>query len=84
MSKRKPYTGESKRKPYTRKLPLNWWLKQIFYKKYMIIEGTIVYADQFGTLGNAGHGGTAKHCVGGAQHKQRHQKVFFHVFLPPI
>jgi fumarate reductase subunit C len=43
MSKRKPYTSESKRKPYTRKLPLNWWLKQIFYTKYMIREGTSIW-----------------------------------------
>ena len=43
MSKRKPYTGESKRKPYDRKLPLTWWLKQIFYTKYMIREGTSLW-----------------------------------------
>jgi len=30
----------SKRKPYTRELPVDWWLKQIFYTKYMIREGT--------------------------------------------
>jgi len=33
----------SKRKPYTRKLPVNWWLKQIFYTKYMIREGTSLW-----------------------------------------
>lgn len=43
MSKRKPYSSESKRKPYTRKLPLNWWLKQIFYTKYMLREGTSLW-----------------------------------------
>lgn len=32
----------SKRKPYTRELPVNWWLKQLFYTKYMIREGTSV------------------------------------------
>lgn len=30
----------SKRKPYTRKLPIDWWMKQAFYTKYMIREGT--------------------------------------------
>jgi fumarate reductase subunit C len=32
----------SKRKPYTRELPVDWWLKQIFYTKYMIREGTSI------------------------------------------
>ena len=33
----------SKRKPYISKPPLNWWLKQIFYTKYMLREGTSVW-----------------------------------------
>jgi len=33
----------SKRKPYNRELPVNWWLKQIFYTKYMIREGTSLF-----------------------------------------
>ena len=43
MSKRKPYSSDSKRKPYTRKQPLNWWLKQLFYTKYMLREGTSIW-----------------------------------------
>lgn len=33
----------SKRKPYTRELPKDWWMKQIFYTKYMIREGSSVF-----------------------------------------
>ncbi|WP_354623339.1 fumarate reductase subunit C [Psychromonas sp. MME2] len=32
----------SKRKPYVRELPNDWWMKQLFYTKYMIREGTSV------------------------------------------
>lgn len=32
----------SKRKPYTPKVPLTWWLKNVFYTKYMIREGSSV------------------------------------------
>ncbi len=32
----------SKRKPYTRELPIDWWMKQLFYTKYMIREGSSV------------------------------------------
>jgi len=32
----------SKRKPYTRELPTDWWMKQLFYTKYMIREGSSV------------------------------------------
>jgi len=30
----------SKRKPYSPDMPLNWWLKNLFYTKYMIREGS--------------------------------------------
>lgn len=30
----------SKRKPYTRELPKDWWMKQLFYTKYMLREGS--------------------------------------------
>jgi len=33
----------SKRKPYTRELPTNWWMKQLFYTKYMLREGSSVF-----------------------------------------
>jgi len=33
----------SKRKPYTRELPTDWWMKQLFYTKYMIREGSSVF-----------------------------------------
>ncbi len=33
----------SKRKPYTRELPNDWWMKQLFYTKYMIREGSSVF-----------------------------------------
>ncbi|WP_022940907.1 fumarate reductase [Psychromonas hadalis] len=33
----------SKRKPYTRELPSDWWMKQLFYTKYMIREGSSVF-----------------------------------------
>ncbi|MCK5817756.1 MAG: fumarate reductase subunit C [Psychromonas sp.] len=32
----------SKRKPYIRDLPVDWWMKQLFYTKYMIREGSSV------------------------------------------
>ncbi|PKF61234.1 fumarate reductase subunit C [Psychromonas sp. psych-6C06] len=32
----------SKRKPYTRELPTDWWMKQLFYTKYMLREGSSV------------------------------------------
>ncbi len=32
----------SKRKPYIRELPRDWWMKQLFYTKYMIREGSSV------------------------------------------
>jgi len=32
----------SKRKPYTREIPSDWWLKELFYTKYMIREGSSV------------------------------------------
>jgi len=32
----------SKRKPYTRELPKDWWMKQIFYTKYMLREGSSI------------------------------------------
>lgn len=32
----------TKRKPYTRKVTNDWWLKQLFYTKYMIREGSSV------------------------------------------
>jgi fumarate reductase subunit C len=32
----------SKRKPYTRELPKDWWMKQLFYTKYMLREGSSV------------------------------------------
>jgi len=33
----------SKRKPYTRELPRDWWMKQLFYTKYMIREGSSLF-----------------------------------------
>ncbi|MFT6984496.1 MAG: fumarate reductase subunit C [Psychromonas sp.] len=33
----------SKRKPYTRELPKDWWMKQLFYTKYMIREGSSLF-----------------------------------------
>ena len=33
----------SKRKPYTRELPIDWWMKQLFYTKYMIREGSSIF-----------------------------------------
>ncbi|NQZ51431.1 MAG: fumarate reductase subunit C [Moritella sp.] len=33
----------SKRKPYTRELPTDWWMKQLFYTKYMLREGSSVF-----------------------------------------
>ncbi|MCP4325244.1 MAG: fumarate reductase subunit C [Psychromonas sp.] len=33
----------SKRKPYNRELPTDWWMKQLFYTKYMIREGSSVF-----------------------------------------
>jgi len=33
----------SKRKPYHRELTNDWWMKQLFYTKYMIREGTSVF-----------------------------------------
>jgi len=33
----------NKRKPYTRELPSDWWMKQLFYTKYMIREGSSVF-----------------------------------------
>jgi len=30
----------SKRKPYQRKMNNNWWLKDVFYSKYMVREGS--------------------------------------------
>ncbi|MFT6139965.1 MAG: fumarate reductase subunit C [Psychromonas sp.] len=32
----------SKRKPYVRELPMDWWLKNAFYTKYMIREGSSI------------------------------------------
>jgi len=32
----------TKRKPYVRELPTDWWMKQLFYSKYMIREGSSV------------------------------------------
>lgn len=33
----------SKRKPYHRELTNDWWMKQLFYTKYMIREGTSLF-----------------------------------------
>ncbi|QFI38404.1 fumarate reductase subunit C [Moritella marina ATCC 15381] len=33
----------SKRKPYVQELPTDWWMKQLFYTKYMIREGSSVF-----------------------------------------
>ncbi|ABM04967.1 fumarate reductase, subunit C [Psychromonas ingrahamii 37] len=33
----------SKRKPYVRELPINWWMKNAFYTKYMIREGSSIF-----------------------------------------
>lgn len=33
----------SKRKPYIQELPTDWWMKQLFYTKYMIREGSSVF-----------------------------------------
>ena len=33
----------SKRKPYTREIPYDWWMKQLFYTKYMLREGSSVF-----------------------------------------
>ena len=33
----------SKRKPYVRELPNDWWMKQLFYTKYMIREGSSLF-----------------------------------------
>jgi len=33
----------SKRKPYTQELPKDWWMKQRFYTKYMIREGSSLF-----------------------------------------
>ncbi|WP_415230692.1 fumarate reductase subunit C [Psychromonas sp.] len=33
----------SKRKPYERPLPTDWWLKNAFYTKYMIREGSSIF-----------------------------------------
>lgn len=32
----------TKRKPYERPLPMDWWLKNAFYTKYMIREGSSI------------------------------------------
>lgn len=33
----------SKRKPYPNKMENDWWLKQIFFTKYMIREGSAIF-----------------------------------------
>jgi fumarate reductase subunit C len=33
----------SKRKPYTRELPTDWWMKELFYTKYMLREGSSIF-----------------------------------------
>ena len=33
----------TKRKPYVRELPNDWWMKQLFYTKYMLREGSSVF-----------------------------------------
>lgn len=33
----------SKRKPYERELPTDWWLKNAFYTKYLIREGSSIF-----------------------------------------
>lgn len=33
----------SKRKPYERELSTDWWLKQTFYTKYMLREGSSIF-----------------------------------------
>ncbi|WP_137297696.1 fumarate reductase subunit C [Psychromonas sp. SP041] len=33
----------SKRKPYRREMNNDWWLKNIFYSKYMIREGSSIF-----------------------------------------
>lgn len=33
----------SKRNPYIREVPKDWWIKQLFYTKYMIREGTSLF-----------------------------------------
>jgi len=32
----------SKRRPYKREIPNDWWMKQLFYTKYMLREGSSV------------------------------------------
>lgn len=32
----------TKRKPYTRELPTDWWMKQLFYTKYMLRESSSI------------------------------------------
>ncbi|TEW56797.1 fumarate reductase subunit C [Psychromonas sp. RZ22] len=32
----------SKRKPYTREMKSDWWLKDLFYSKYMLREGSSI------------------------------------------
>lgn len=33
----------NKRKPYIRKIPMDWWLKELFYTKYMLREGSSIF-----------------------------------------
>lgn len=40
----------SKRKPYDRPLPIDWWMKQIFYTNYMIREGSSVLVTIYGLV----------------------------------
>ncbi len=40
----------SKRKPYIRDLPVDWWMKQLFYTKYMIREGSSVLVTIYGLV----------------------------------
>ena len=35
---------QSKRKPYNRPVTKDWWLKKSFYTKYMLREGTSIFA----------------------------------------
>ncbi|MCG6201740.1 fumarate reductase subunit C [Psychromonas antarctica] len=40
----------SKRNPYIRKLPMDWWMKQLFYTKYMIREGSSVFVTLYSLI----------------------------------
>lgn len=44
----------SRRKPYVRQVPKTWWLKNVFYSKYMIREGSSVFVAGYALILLAG------------------------------